>query len=236
MSSLVLAPEYQPFTKQTAFHRSSKRFKVAAAGNRGGKTLSGAAEFVANIYRDLKAGKGKASVRVGSTRVPRLAYWIITPTHEMGEFPYRELVRFLPRELIEKVNASTREIWLRGDIQIDFKSTERPERLVAASLNGLWMDEACRCKAEAWRGGLRARLADQQGWALFTTSPLGGKNNWVYQELVAREGIDEHIGSFHWRTDENPHIPSTEIEHARANTAPQWFKRDWEASWDAFGG
>lgn len=236
MSSLVLASDYAPFDKQQAFHRSNKRFKVAAAGNRGGKTMSGAAEFVANIFRDLHAGRGKQAVRIGATRIPRLTYWIVTPTSALAEFPYRELVRFLPRGLIDKVNASTRELWLKGDIQIGFRSTERPELLVAETLNGLWCDEAPRCKAEAWRGALRARLADQGGWGIFTGSPLGGRNNWVYQDLVSKVGVDEHVGSFHWATSENPHIPREEIDHAKRTLPAQWYARDWEASWDSFGG
>lgn len=235
-SELVLAPDYRPFDKQLEFHRSSKRFKCAFAGNRAGKTMSGAAEFVANIFRDLHAGKGKRAVRLGSTRIPSLTYWVITPTQRLSEFPYREIVRFLPREMVDKVDGTTRDMWLKGDIQIAFRSTERPELLVAETLNGLWMDESPRCKAEAWRGGLRARLADQRGWALFTGSPLGGRNNWVFQDLVSRVGVDEHVGSFHWTTAENPHIPSEEIDHARRTLPDAWFKRDWEASWDSFGG
>lgn len=238
MPDLVLASTYQPFDKQVEFHRSGKRFKGAFAGNRGGKTMCGAAEFVANIFRDLKAGRGKQAVRVGATRVPRLTYWVVTPTSALAEFPYRELIRFLPRQLIDKVNASTREIWLKGDIQIGFRSTERPELLVAETLNGLWMDEAPRCKAEAWRGALRARLADQAGWALFTGSPLGGRNNWVFIDIVSQVGINEHIGSFSWTTLENTAVDglAAEVEHARRTLPEAWFKRDWEASWDSFGG
>lgn len=236
MNDIVLASDYTPFDKQLAFHRSPARFKVAAAGNRGGKTMSGAAEFVSNIYRDLKAGKGKRPVRLGNTRVPRLTYWVVTPTAALAEFPYREIVRFLPHGLIDKVNASTRELWLKGDIQIGFRSTERPELLVAETLNGVWTDEAPRCKPEAWRGALRARIADQLGWALFTGSPLGGRNNWVYQDLVSKVGIDEYIASFHWTTEDNPYIPREEIEHAKRTLPPAWYARDWGANWDSFGG
>lgn len=236
MPDFVLASAYEPFEKQQEFHRSTKRFKVASSGNRGGKTMSGAAEFVANVFRDLASGKGKPAVRIGATRIPRLTYWVVTPTSALAEFPYRELIRFLPRGLIDKVNASTRELWLKGDIQIGFRSTERPELLVAETLNGLWMDEGPRCKAEAWRGGLRARLADQEGWALFTGSPLGGRGNWLYQDLVSKEGVDEHVAAFSWTTEDNLHIPRGEIEHARRTLPDSWFKRDWLASWDAFGG
>lgn len=235
-SELVLAPGYEPFAKQVEFHRSGKRFKVAAAGNRGGKTKAGAAEFCCNIYRDLKAGKGKAAARVGSSRIAKLEYWVVTPTHDLAKYAYDEIVRFLPHQLIEKVNGSTREMWLAGDIHVDFKSAERPERLVGASLNGLWVDEACLVKEGAWEQNLRARLADQQGWAIFTSTPEGGRANWIYQQLVSQAGSNEHVAAFHWTTEDNPHVPRAEIEHARNTTSPEWFARKWCASWDSFGG
>lgn len=236
MPEHVLGSTYQPFDKQLAFHQSTKRFKVATSGNRGGKTTVGAEEFVENVFGDLAAGKGKVAKRIGSIHVPRLNYWVVTPTHELGETPFHELLRTVPQALVEKINASTREMWWKGDIHVGFRSTERPERLVAVSLNGVWMDEAPRCKAEAWRGGLRARLADQQGWALFTGSPLGGRNNWVYTDLVSKHGVDPLIGAFSWTTADNPYIPREEIEHAKAHMPPAWYARDWEASWDSFGG
>lgn len=242
MADLVLAAEYRPFDKQVAFHRSRKRFKVAAAGNRGGKTKAGGAEFVWNIWRDYKAGRGRPPAGIGSTRAPRLLYWCVSPTHELGQYPYEEVVRFIPPELRSSINQSTRTIWLHGDIKIEFKTAERPERLVGARVDGLWVDEACRVKAEAWRGSLRARLADaasadpNAGWALFTTSPLGGPNSWVFQELVNRHGVDEHVDAFHWTTADNPYIARAEVEHAKRTLPDAWFKRDWEANWQSFGG
>src|SRR5262245_19303224 len=119
---------YRPHEKQQNFHRSNKRFKVAAAGNRGGKTVAGAVEFLCNIYRDVEAGRGKRAVRIGNTFVPSLRYWVITPTSDMAQYSYDEIMRYCPRELIVKVNASTKEIWLLGDVEIQFRSTERGER------------------------------------------------------------------------------------------------------------
>lgn len=241
---MIIASGYRPFDKQVAFHKSQATFKVATSGNRGGKTVAGAAEFLWNIFRDLSAGKGKQPVRLGSTRVPRLAYWVVTPTSDLGEYPFREIVRFLTPpsgtdqrdSLFEKPpNATTREIWLKGDIVIQFRSTERPERLVAASLNGLWMDEAPRCKAEAWRGGLSARLTDQKGWAIFTGSPFGGESCWLYQDVVLFSG-QHGFESFSWTTSDNPHVSRGEIARRKATLPAAWFKRDFEASWQSFGG
>lgn len=235
---LLLAEGYRPFDKQVAFHRSQKRFRVAAAGNRGGKTLSGAAEFLWSIARDVATpGRGKKVTGSGSLKTPRLHYWVVTPTHYLGQFSFNELRRLIPDGWLERQpNATDRTIWLRGDVKIEFRSADNPQHLVAASLNGLWVDEACRVKADAWLGTLRARLADQEGWALFTTSPFGGRDNWVYTYLVSRVGIDENVAAFNWTTEQNPYIPRGEVKNARENLPEAWFKRDWEASWDSFGG
>ncbi len=236
MSAIELAQGYRPFDKQAEFHASRKRFRVVAAGNRGGKTRAGAAEFICSVFRDLASGKGSTPAGYGRMRSPRLLYWVVTPTHDLGQWPFEEILRFLPPEAIVSIDQANRTIWAIGDIKIEFKTAERPERLVGAKVYGLWIDEACRVKAEAWRGSLRARLADVEGWAIFTSSPLGGRDNWVYRSLVSQGGTDEHVASFHWTTAENPYIPRSEVEHARATIAPQFFKRDWEANWDSFGG
>jgi hypothetical protein len=65
--------------------------------------------------------------------------------------------------LVKKWNASKLRLWPYGNILIEFKSAERPERLVARGLDGAWFDEAARCPQVAW-ANLRARLADRQGW------------------------------------------------------------------------
>lgn len=232
----VLAAGYRPFDKQVEFHESPALFKVATSGNRGGKTMAGAAEFLWRIADDIAAGKGKEARRVGSVRTPALLYWVVTPTHDLSKYARDELLRLLPPELIDgSPNATTGDMWLVGDVRIEFKSTERPERLVAASLNGLWMDEAPRCKPEAWRGGLSARLSDQRGWAIFTGSPFGGESSWLYQDVVLFSG-QHGFESFTWTTSDNPYVPRSEIERRRATLPAAWFKRDFEASWQSFGG
>jgi hypothetical protein len=241
---LTLASGYRPFDKQVAFHRSQKRFKVAAAGNRGGKTISGAAEFLWSIARDAAdSSKGKSVAGRGRHRAPRLRYWVVTPTYKLGQEAFSELQRFIPYDVETgdtwmdgHPNGTDRTIWLHGDIQIEFRSASDPRTLVGASLNGIWVDEACRVKAEAWRGTLRARIADQVGWALFTTSPYGGRDNWVYTDLVGRVGIDQFVDAFNWTAEQNPYIPREEVRHARENLPTAWYNRDWNASWDSFGG
>jgi len=230
---VVLAPGFVPHAKQLPFINSTARFEVVAAGIRGGKTMGATVKTLRRIYQDLADGKGKKPSGTGRRRQPRLLYWAVAPTSQHTVHVHRYVTQFCPPELIERIYEDA--IWLRPDILIELKTAERPDLLVGASVNGALVDEACRCKAGTWPN-IRGRLADTGGWCIFASSPLGGRNNWVYQEVVSKVGIDPHVASFWWRTEDNPYIPREEVDHARATQPAAWFKRDWEASWDSFGG
>src|SRR5262245_18764732 len=237
MKKIVLSGGYHPHQKQARVHESGKRFVVISAGVRGGKTFSAVVEFLRRIYRDLQDGKGKTPVGQGRRRQPRLLYWVVAPTAALARVTHRYVLEQLPPELIEKQYESENSIWLRPDILIEVKTAERPDLLVAAAVNGMLLDEACRMKAEAWRGALRGRLTDTLGWAIFASSPLGGKNNWLYREVVQRTTEDpDAFEAISWTTADNPTIAPEEIEQARRDLLAAWFKLDYEASWDSFGG
>lgn len=234
--NLDLRVGYRPFSQQAAFHRSQARFRGAFSGNRGGKSVCGAYEFIRSIFLDQKYGRGKAPVgRSLSGSAQERLYWIVAPDYRLGSVSFNNVDRLLPEAAIVARNKSEHSITLVGGAKIELRSAEDPRRLVADSLAGLWIDEAPRVKPEAWRGALRARLADQQGWALLTGSPLGGRANWVFQDIVAQHG-QGGIESFTWTTADNPYIPRSEVQWAKDHLPPSHFLRDWQASWDSHGG
>jgi hypothetical protein len=227
---------YEPHPQQSDLHRTHTRFLAAAAGVRGGKTLSGGAEFVRRIHHDSHAGKGfPTGGGGGRKRRPRLHYWVVAPTYDLLKEPQRVLFDMLPREWVERYYADDNTLWLKGDILIEFKGADRPQNLVSVGLHGIWIDEAARIKPDAWRGQLRQRLTDKNGWALFTTTPLG--RNWFFDDVVspARDGQDQ-FGAVEWVTADNPYIPREEIESARAQLPYRYFAREYLASFDSFTG
>lgn len=232
-----LFENYRPHHKQAPFHKSRARFKALAAGTRSGKTHAAAREFVKKVYRDRAKKSG------------RLNYWIIAPDYGLTEVAKEELAEILGCEnpedlksspLVKKWNASKLKLWLHGNILIEFKSAERPEKLVARGLDGAWFDEAARCPQAAW-ANLRARLADRQGWCLFSTTPMG--KNWFYDEIyrpgdIIDELYDPEFQSFLFKTADNTAVPGlvSEVERARKQMPTRYFKRDFEASFDIFSG
>ena len=224
---------YQPHPAQLRVHQSRARFLSVASGVRGGKSKCGAAEFTARIARDLAAGKGNVVAGIGRARRPRLHYWVVAPISSLLKEPTRYLFEAIPPEWIERYYGDDGTLWLKGDILIEFKTAENPLHLVSVGLHGVWVDEAARVKPEAWRGQLRQRLSDHDGWAIFTTTPLG--RNWFYEEAVARDGSDG-FATVAWKTSDNPYIPAAEIENARKTLPARYFQREYEASFDAFLG
>jgi len=223
---------------QVRAHASGARFLAMAAGTRGGKTKCAAAEFARRVWFDFQAGKGRTPMGWGKDRRPRLHYWVVSPTAALSAEPKRYLYESIPPELIEQPFDSENRMWLKGDILIETKTAEKPQNLVSVGLNGLWLDEAARIKADAWQGNLRGRVTDFRGWVLFSSTPLG--RNWFYHDIVKRgvdgDDRDPEIDTVTWTTADNPWIDRAEIESARRTMPARYFAREFLASFDAFSG
>jgi len=239
--------------KAYEFYADDSRFCLALSGRRGAKTYTGAKRFWRKVwYGDWPAWHAKraaglippyspGAARRGAAmwwdRRPRLHYWVVADEYSLLDEPKRYLAEFLPQELLEHPDNARGRWWLRGDILVEFKTGHDPKTLVSPGLAGAWVEEADRMRADAWKGYLRPTLTDKGGWAQFTTTPLG--QTWTYDdlELHARNGVPGY--GFHtWRTVDNDKIPGiqAEVEQAKLTLPPQYFRREYEASRDAFAG
>jgi len=233
----------RPHLKQLAFHQSGARFCAVTAGRRGGKTFSTGREFMARVLRDLHRAQ-RAGARWDpqkgvpwDQKKPLLAYWCVAPTYKHTSYQAAEISDVLRRVPHLRIRWTKNRLWLRGGILIEFGSAERPDSLVGAGLDGMWVDEAALIAAEVWTAKLSPTLTDKQGWALFSTTPRG--KNWYYREIVALALAGEPgYAHFSWATADNTAVPGLvdEVERAR-RTLPAWlFAQEFEASFDAFPG
>jgi len=248
--------------------RYGKRFVVADAGRRGGKTKGAAHIMTDRIYRvDLPqrlrgegrfAHLGHYEVRQarGAAPKPSLQYWVVAPTTALLHEPMIQLQDALGLWANGGVILHQDRVkgvwWCIGNVRIDFKTGERPADLVSRSLAGLWLDEAARLKPAAWRDSLPSGLADLQGWALFTTTPIG--RNWFWEsvwclcdpvegdKLATLTGkpavLHPFYGAVHWTTADNTTVPglAAEVEQQKLVMPPSLWRRNFEASFDAFEG
>lgn len=243
------------------FHLAAKtaRFILAVAGRRGGKTQAGGAEFARRVVRDAErklALYGPWKPEKGKDPKPFLRYAVVAPTYALLNEPKMALQRYLGMAetggLI--VSQGPTEWWLVGGIRIDFRSGDRPERLVSHGYDGIWLDEAARLKANVWAENIRATLSDTMGWALFTSTPMG--RNWLWKEVWAKcdpkaaaevakledkrveDVLDPSYAGCTWTTAENTALVhlATEMEQARRELPEEQFARNYLASFDVFPG
>lgn len=239
---MIIEVPYKPQGYQIPYHNSSARFKNILGGVRSGKSYPTANEFFKRIMADAENAHGKTT---------DMLYWQVSPNYGLNSSIHRMLFLgtgrnkpVIPEQLVvrDRFKSPQKEVILRYkdiEIRIEFKSTERPEKLVAVAINGAWIDETARCKPEAWLGGVRERLSDYRGWGLFSTSPMG--KNWYYDEIYRRgdpldELYDVEYANWLFKTIQNVYIHPAEIESARRQLPAKYFRREYEASLEAFFG
>lgn len=231
---------FTPHSAQLKVLNSTRRWVVVLAGVRGGKTYSCAAAFLTRIFRDMANGKANTAVPATGDRYrrPRLHYWVAAPTYDLLKEPRRYITQLLPEEWIEAFYEG-RELWLKGGILIEFKSTDNAKALVSAGLNGMWCDEADRIDADAWRGQLRTRLSDKEGWCIFSSTPYAARAGFLFQDFIGLSADDKDkygVDFISWRFIDNVYNSLAEWKHAKATIPERYFKREYEASLDAFVG
>lgn len=227
---------FRPPIAAAAFYESEARFTSGVAGVRGGKTFGGARAVIRRVIRDMRTKK----IRPGGHR--GLLYWCVAPTYDLSIVQFREIIEIVTQAgVVANVSYSwPRAIDLVNGTRIEFRSAHRPERLVGAGLDGVWIDEVARVDAETWKGQLRQRLSDRAGWGVFTSTPLG--RNWFYKEIYSQAanvgGDHADYESHTWRTADNTYIPgiAEEVAKARGELPGKYFRREYEASFDEFIG
>ena len=245
---------YRPHAKQIDLHKSCARYLAIVAGRRSGKTYAGAREFMRRVFRDFAAWRARGGEwwepgnlsELGGEFKAALTYWVVAPTYQLGHLQRQEVFEILggfDSPLILKYQRSENRLWLVGGVKIEFRSADRPQFLVGDDVNGVWMDEAARIKAEAWLDNIAPALWGTGGWAIFTTTPLG--HNWFYEEIWQRtpHGLDprgrsKDYAGFHFTTRDNTRVPAlvAEAERAERNLPRAIYLRNYEASFDAFVG
>lgn len=221
------------FDAQAAFCADPKRFVVANAAIRTGKTYSAARKFLGRVLRDR--------VRTGLK-----TYWVIAPTFEEGIAQKIELSALIADKqvdwrkqqkdtLFRNLKRGGGKLWLHGNTLIEFKSADRPEGLVARKVDGVWWTEIARSKYAAWPN-VRGRLSNTMGWMIADTSPFG--HSWFYNDVLkpSYDGGLPDVGVHRWTALDSPFIPAAEVEAARASLPKAFFERDYMASDDVFMG
>lgn len=216
---------FVPHVGQKALLVSKARYRVVCAGRRSGKSEVAAYAFLLGILRD------QADPTIPKNRGIARQYWCAAPTDDLTGLQARKLKQAgddLGLRL--KMGSTEAGITIVGidDLWIRCRSMWSPNQLVAEDVEGLWIDEAAKAKAEAW-GYLEPCLTGTAGWVIASTTPEG--MNWFYEEFWRKadptdELHDPRYEGFHFLSADNPFLaricPTCRAAY-RAHT-PGWLK------------
>lgn len=224
------------FGKQQDFVYDDSRFCFAGAAVRTGKTHAAARKALRNIRRGYRDHPEEP-----------LEYWFVAPTYALTAVMKKAFNEVLPMELVDWARQGDKELWrdttrgggslcLLGGRTIHYRSADTPESLVGEKVHGVWWTEIARSKYAAWPN-VRGRLSNySDSWLIGDTSPMG--RCWFYVDVWERIKKGEYEGgaAYEWRAVDSPFVPRAEIANARATLPPEFFRRDFEASWETFQG
>jgi len=223
---------FVPHAKQREAIKAAERFIVLVAGVQSGKTTGAAVLFWKRLMEWVKAHEGPGR---------RGFFWMLAPNSIVGEVMCERFEELAPPNWItSRTGQKGDRTWvLRDGSRVQFRSAEHADKLVARTLDGAWLDEFTLMKQDVWLTSVRQRLAATGGWVVFSGTPRG--RNWAFEHIWRRtiEGDDNYDPSwrgFTWHSVENPAVSPAEVEAARSQLPPAYFRREWEASWEAFHG
>jgi PBSX family phage terminase large subunit len=192
------------------------RFKVVVAGRRAGKTFLSIREI---CYRAREPNKTIFYI-TSSYRAARMIVWK----------PLKQ--RLLDLRWVSKVNESNLEITLKNGSVIALKGADDGgQKLRGISLSYVVIDEAAQCQLEdLWGEVLRPALADQQGGALFISTPMG-KANMLYNLWLDAQD-NENWMTYSITTLEAGFVSQDEIDQARTEMNDKQFRQEFLATWE----
>jgi phage terminase large subunit len=206
-----------PLSKvQANIFNDDTRFRVVAAGRRGGKTFLAMTELA------------KAA------RYPNKNVWYVSPSYRQSkQIMWDQLKnKMIAINWADKINESDLSITLRNASKISLRGADNFDSLRGVALDFLAMDEFAYINEKAFTEVLRPTLSDREGKALFITTPAG-TNNWAYELYQRGKDVSELNWSSHsFTTLEGGRVTLDEIEQARKDLDIRTFRQEYESSWE----
>ncbi len=192
-----------------AYH-FKKPYGFAICGTKGGKTFLGA------VWTQKKIGE-----------YPLGNGLICAPTVKLLEQGTLDTFFRLFPEYLRHYKKQEGVINLPSGGKVYIRSTDDPLQVEAFNLDWVWADEMGMMSRLVWTI-LKGKLAISGGQLFGTTNAY--YLNWLYKEVYipSKEGKDEEIEIFNWRSIDNPHFPKSFAEKEKARMNPAEYARRYE--------
>lgn len=155
---------------------------------------------------------------------PGRNYWWVAPIYAQAKIAFRRLKRGLPAQVFRS-NESELTLTLGNGAVIWFKGADHPDSLYGEDVYAAVIDEATRCKDEAWHA-VRSTLTQTRG-PLRIIGNVKGRKNWAYQ--IARKAESGEPGMHYAKITAQDAVAggvldADEIESARRDLPDNVFK------------
>jgi len=194
------------------------RFKVIAAGRRGGKTRFAAWKLLVEALQGDPLGD----------------YLYVAPTMGQARKLLWNLLMELGKDVIVGHHLNNLEIKLVNGVTISLRGGDNPEPMRGMSVGFVVIDEYANIKPYVWEEILRPALSDREGRAVFIGTPKG-RNHFYDLYHDAMLGKLEGYKAWHFTTADNPFIPEKEIALAKRTMSSYAFRQEYMASFEALG-
>lgn len=214
--TVVIEPPPMPrlYPKQHEAIFCPARYTVIEASTKCGKTAGCLIWLLVKAWNEGKPGRN---------------YWWVAPIFPQAKIAFNRLKRMLARSDPTKRawRCNETELWieLAGGGRIWFKGADDPDSLYGEDVYGVVIDEASRCKEEAWFA-VRSTLTATRG-PLKAIGNVRGRANWHYrmgQRAQAGEPDHAYFKLTAYDAVEGGVLDAAEIEDAKRNLPDRVFK------------
>lgn len=186
-----------------------ERYAVVEASTKSGKTVG----CIVWLGEQAMAGR------------PGQNYWWVAPVYPQARVAFSRFRASLPRELYTS-NETELRIHLANGTVIWFKSAEKPDNLYGEDVYACVIDEATRCREEAWHA-IRSTLTATRG-PVRIIGNVKGRKNWAYR--LARRAESGEPGWHYSRITATDAVNAgvldeDEIDEARRDLPADVFKQ-----------
>jgi len=212
--------------KQQEIFESEARFKVVAAGRRGGKTFFAAIVLIMEALKN-ENHKGRS--------LRNAHVWYVAPTYQQARDIMWKQLKEIARPVAKQIKEKDMTIVMPNGRYIVLKGADNEDTLRGVSLSYCVLDEFADMKPGVFDVILRPALSDMVGGALFIGTPKG-KNHFYKLWVAAADPANPDMQAFHFCSRDNPMISEEEIEAARRTSSREAFRQEFEASFSTGGG
>lgn len=217
------------YPKQEAAIFNDRRWSLCEASTKSGKT-------VASIVRIIEwglMGNGRTTGIDGKilSAGPGQNYWWVAPISDQSRIAFSRVKQSLTPGTFTSRESPTPTIHLITGPSIVFKSSDNPDSLYGEDVYGAIIDEASRCRPEAWFA-VRSTLTATRGPCVMIGN-VKGRRNWFWEFCRRAENGQEPNASFSritWRDAVDAGVLDLdEIEDAKRNLPEMVFQELYEA-------